>query len=927
VRRPVAAFDGAIYRPAPTASTLTHPSTPAGGEINWQTVGLRSRNPVKSGDRSPHSIKNATAALRRLALVGVGAALLAPLAAQTPARDSRVLVWSGAATTAGTAGWTAPNAWVGTDGELVAFQDGDAVRFDPGEGIEENLTVTLPDAGARVSAMYVNFSTTITSTLAFAGGPLAGDGAFAVAGSTEIADYATTALPNVTSAALAGADVSPLGRLYISGGSNRSTVEFRSTDPGTGQPVNPSFARDIIYRYTVSEPFLYFNTPGAAITSNLHLIPTGTNHYFKLALADSANFAGDIRLGTTSTRFQLYADTNITPVASNTTHRIEISGAIIGPSDAYGNVYGVFHHYHHGTTVLSGSQNRYGGTILPMGTLLVTSPGALGSGNVQIYNTGHLVFQGLPHTILPMAFFQDTTVANPATSGTITIIDSDLVFRRVPNHAAQSNVHGALNSPDSKFATLTLSGASRLLAIPSGISTSVLGGPGAAITVGDHSTLILDAHTNTRPDLTIPIKTLALDGGTLVLRPGASLTVGDTVTLDGDAKIAFEDGGIARLAYGAGSDPRLATQKAEDACADNCANNCAADNIYTVPAGMSITTLIDDTAGAGAGANTYLVVNQAGHPLKGIAMATHAAGAVMDAVSARLSDNFLQPVAGRPAGKRRWADTAWMRAFNRAASYDSDGAATPGHTGDLRGAVAGLTAALDHRLLLGFHAGLADSELDADNGTNLTAAQRFFGAHLAQRLGRFYLAADLSLSTADSSSRRYSGAGSTIARWDTACHAGGVEAGAILNARGGLTLRPSAALRYMKLKTTDHVETGPGAMEVADFSDELCQTVLALRASQRFRVFKRDAALDLFGSLKNSTTRPRTTLEAAFVSDPDRTPVRLECPDYYYGDTLAFGASLRVNLSKNTLVGLNYERETADHGSYDTIGALIGYQW
>ncbi|MDR2674550.1 MAG: hypothetical protein LBC18_06710, partial [Opitutaceae bacterium] len=52
VRRVLAAFDGGIYPPAPTASNLTNPPTPAGGQINL---------PVKSGDKSPHS-KNTTPA-------------------------------------------------------------------------------------------------------------------------------------------------------------------------------------------------------------------------------------------------------------------------------------------------------------------------------------------------------------------------------------------------------------------------------------------------------------------------------------------------------------------------------------------------------------------------------------------------------------------------------------------------------------------------------------------------------------------------------------------------------------------------------------------------------------------------------------------------------------------------------------------------
>jgi hypothetical protein len=828
----------------------------------------------------------------------------APLAAQS--RDSRVLVWSGAAVASGTASWTAANAWIDTGGDLLAFQDGDAVRFGSSEGMEESLAVTLPEAGARVSAMYVNFSSTVTSTLAFVGGPLAGDGAFAAPGSPEIAATATTALPGLPS----GYDPSPLGRLYISGGYNKTTVEFRSTDPATGGPVNPSFARDIIYNYPVNEAFLYFNTPGATLASNLHLVRDGTeNRYFKLALADGANFAGDIHLGSNYGLFQLYAGL-VEPNAAQNDYRIEISGNIIGPSDAYGNVYGVFSNWHSGTTVLSGSANRYGGTLIRRGTVLVTSPGALGSGGVQIYETGHLVFQGLPRTILPMSFFQDTNAATPATTGTITLIDSDLVFRRVPNHAAQSNAFGAYNYVESKFATLILTGTSRLLAIPSGTSLSVLGGPGAAITVGDHSTLILDAHTNTRPGLTIPIKTLTLDGGTLVLRPGASLTVGEAATLAGDAKIAFEAGGIARLAYGAGSDPRLATEKAEDADA----------TLYTVPDGMTVTTTLDP------GANTYFVVNQAAHPLKSVAMSANAVGAVMDTLGARLSDNFLQPVADRPAGKRRWANTAWTRAFHRTVGRDTEGAAIPGHEGKLNGALVGLDATLNGRLLIGFHAGLADSELDSTNGTNLTAAQRFYGAHLAQRLGLFYLAAHLSTSTADSSSRRYSEAGSTIARWDTACHSGGGELGAVLPAWPGFTLRASAGFRHMKFKTQKHVETGPGAMEIADFSDDLSQAVLALRGSQRFRLFQRDFSLDLFAARKDSTTRPRTTLKAAFVSDPDRTPVPLECQDYY-DDRFSCGASLRVNISPNTLAGLNYEHESTGKDDGDTIGILIGYHW
>jgi autotransporter-associated beta strand protein len=731
-------------------------------------------------------------------------------------------------------------AWMAPDSTAASFSAGDTVCFDSIADASNpgSRAVTIGVPRVVVSGMIVSGA----ADYSFTGGAI-------------IAGIAAVAPPGSVEAGGAPA----FGRLTKTGAGRLTLATGGTNDFKGGVDLNAGT--------------LVLGSRGALGGSSLTLSSAAATLEIA-AGAGGVNLTGDVLLtGATAGLLTI-----------NTLGDAEISGRILGTQNAYGATGGRLAKTGAGTLTLSGSLNSFyqaTGITISAGRLRVTAPGAVGGGNISIAAPGTLEFRGLPATVLPMAF--------TGGAGRIEIVDSDLTFSaRTGGANLDANAQNA-------FAALALSGSSRLTAVAVGARDTVLGGAGAVITVGENSVLALKSG-----GVAVVAKTLALDGGALLLHPGASLAVSGGVTLAGGAKIAFAGAGVSRLAYGAGTDP--------------------SGFVYATPAGTTL------AVNESAGARDFVVVNQGANPMRDLAMTARAATAVMDTVAGRLDADFLLPAADRrPARRRQWINTAWARWLASRFDFDSGNAARPGHTGDAGALVAGLDGDLGHRLLLGFYAGLGENNLATDNATDLRSRQNFLGVHAAQRIGAFYLAADISRGAAATRSFRREESGLTAGAWDNTLNGAGIEAGAVLDAGPATRVKPSAAVRHLRLKLSGFKESGPGAMRVDGFAGELVQGILGATASHRFNIHGRAAAADVSLGWKTALRAPRARLGAVFVSRPD-IAVALESDDYYQ-DTVSAGLALRVALTRNTFAAAAGEYEAGPGQSRATAGLSVGCAW
>ncbi|MDR0901586.1 MAG: autotransporter outer membrane beta-barrel domain-containing protein [Opitutaceae bacterium] len=301
--------------------------------------------------------------------------------------------------------------------------------------------------------------------------------------------------------------------------------------------------------------------------------------------------------------------------------------------------------------------------------------------------------------------------------------------------------------------------------------------------------------------------------------------------------------------------------------------------------------------------------------------------ATLDAVAARLDDQFLLPVTPRvPSKGRSWSNSAWARGLVTHASYE-DTATQTGRTDRTHGLVIGLDAATKAHLLAGVYAALTASELRSDNGLSIDAAQQLAGLYAALRFGSFFADAGLSAGKADADAFRDEPAGRTRGTYKNTHLGGSLGAGFIINAWKDAQIKASAGARYTKIKINDYAEDGPGAMLVPDFSDKLVQGVARIQADQKFKLLGRPAAAGLALGWKQALRSPRKRMDAAFAADPSAV-FTLEGDDLYNkGSAQTLGLSLRVALTRATVLSLDCERETAPDLTRNTASLTLGCAW
>jgi hypothetical protein len=830
--------------------------------------------------------------------------------------DNRRLVWTGAhgADWSGSSWRTADTylsnlntttaTWTGPTGDAASslpFLAGDSVLFDGTSDNPAARTLFLDSAGVTVSDVVVAGA----GNYQFTGGALTADG-----GALTPATFQLT-----------GAGVRPGGRLVKFGAgslrlSNTTANVFKGgillAEGGLIVDDNRALGGNNIsvIAATTSGAASYL-LPGIITNAGGALLRTGSNaqvvaYLGVTAAASGLDITGDIYFGPTAA-LRIHTEGDVT-----------ISGRIYGTqSIPAGASSGAISKFGTGTLTLTGANNWLGGTItstvnnvaytggvvIHEGKVVATTGGALGGNNIAIAPDGTLAFEGVRGATFPMAF---------TGGGRVEVVNSDITFNW--HNGTLINVSGA---NDNTIASLLVTARSRFTAIASGTLSSVLGGPAVAITVSDHSTLIVGREgidhrsiNGTLPPVSYRIDagSITLTGGSaLIFQPNAYLKVAGALDLDADSKISFAGGGVSRLDCVPGDVPAAAS--------------------HLVPDGMTLERRVD----AGAGRVDYIVVNQGANPLKDIAMTLASIDAVMDTVSSRLHEDFLLPVAAAPAGTGaaagapKWVHTAWLRWFASDFTHDSDTAFQPGWDGRLGGLLAGFDSTFGRRTQAGLHTGMSESNLTTTNATGLRSKHRLLGLHAAQRFEWFYAGVHIARVTARTNSWRNESTGLTRSRWRNSGFTGGGEIGAVLHPWKNGFLKPFVGLRHTKIDLSGFSERGVSPMTVADFSDTLTQVTGGVQAGQRFKLLGRDAALSLSLAGKHAARTPRETLDASYLGAPG-IPITL-LGDDYYEDSATAGLSLRVLFPRRIQAGLDLERETSSSRTRDTIAFAVGVVW
>jgi autotransporter-associated beta strand protein len=837
----------------------------------------------------------------------------------------------------------------------TAFLAGDTAIFDstsdaPGDpaGIR---TIAIADAGVTASDVVVSG----LGNFVFTGGAITADPAALAPGSVQLTG---------TGAGLSAGAVTPSGRLvkidtgvltlsntaanrfaggiHLLGGAlsvtdrralgDNNIVTAYFTAAGGVEDFHGSFVGEKLLNQ-IQVPGLENGgnvLPAAVLDAGGRLLSYANNvdTFVTLHIAPEAagiDLTGDIYLGTRSTlTLNIEGDTTI-------------SGLIIGNPNVNGANGGRLVKDGPGTLTLTGTRNWFFDTQkvynqLNAGRLVATNPYALGPGTWSI-NGGTLEFRGV-HGTMRQAFIGGGAIE--ITGG------SDLTFNwrngSLDDYDSTSGA-GGWHPAQNELGSITISGQSRFSAIASGTYSSVLGGPASFVAVTDGSTLVLGREGLTARgsgNVAIPMTYAILasrveltGGSTLVLNPNAYLNTGALVFTDASTtcSITFGASGVSRLRWQEGVDPDTIAPDASS----------AAPVRYIVPDGMkliineipvpvSIAASVPIDNSSAGWCREYVLVNQGANPLKDIAMTLNALDAFHDTLSSRLADELIDPVINHaPLGKREWVNQAWMRYISSEVDYDAGSITTPGLTGRINGLVLGLDGLLPGQALLGFHAGIVENNLHSTNDTTLFSKQKFLGLHAAQRFGKFHLSAAADTGRASTDSSRYEIGNLTRGKWDTSYYSGAVQIGATLSPWEKTTLKPYAGLRYAKLKLTGHYERGLSPLVIGDFGDASAQAIYGLAAGRKFKLLRRDLALDLSLARKHAIRTPRDTLDTHYYDSPG-TPVTLERGDYY-SDLTAIGLSARAALTRHTLAGLALDYETSSSHHRLTASLLLGCSW
>jgi autotransporter-associated beta strand protein len=811
--------------------------------------------------------------------------------------------------------WTGPIS--GGAESSLPFLAGDSVLFDSTGDNPAARSVNIDPAGVTVSDVVVSGA----GIFEFTGGVLTADGG----------------VLTPTTYQLTGPGVAPGGRLVKTGAGALTLANAGNVFKGgilLAQGVLNIANKDALGDNII-------NVRPLATTGTGYILPaivSNANGTLLRASTSTDLTAVAIRVAPAAAGLDIIGDINLTSttcvLAIQTDGDATVSGRIASTVNTIptGPTGGVLFKLGDATLTLTGSTNAFintgttpadinnTGTAISLGTnigvvvmegkLVATTAGAIGGGSVYVrQHSGTLAFHGVRDDAYPVTYPMailgggDVVISN----------GSDITFDW--RYGTLVNAPAAANNA---IGNLTITSTSRLTALASGTLSSVLGGRNVAVIVSDRSTLVLGREgitgrtlgTGAPIEYPIDAGSIALtDASALILQPNTYLNLTGALTFDADSKLAFAAAGVSRIDY--------------------VYSNVPAVSEHLVPAGMTLERRVR----AEEGRIDYVVTNQVANPVINAGLAFAATDAVLDLAASRLYEDFLLPVADaatNATGAGKWVHGAFMRGLTGNFNFDD-----AGWDGRLGGAVAGFNSTLGHRLQLGIHAGIGETNLSTvttATRAELRTKQRFIGLHAIQRLGRFHVGVHAARVLSHADTLRNETGIEVRGRFENTGYTAGLEAGVTLTPWENILVRPYAALRYTQLdfrKFDERIisKTGsPMAFVDQDISDTLAQFTAGVQAACRFTLFGRkfSVALNLAG--RHALLTPDDTRDAIFADVSDMAPVTLARDDYYK-DTAVIGASLRVLLPRRIQAGLDLEHETGSARTRDTAALTLGITW
>lgn len=811
----------------------------------------------------------------------------------------------------------------------ATFIAGDTVIFDsrsdlPPDALSADMmgtrNITIADEGVTASDVIISGF----GSFVFTGGGITADAGSVVAGSVQLLGTGT---------GLAATAVAPGGRLFIrragsvtlsntiankfEGGiyiNNTTLILTNTIALGNNDIFIPLVAPDTVGSGTMqflASPAIVLDASGSMLLSGStkNTSTNGNSNWYPAETiirvtpdAAGLDITGNITINAAPLTLDIQGDTTI-------------SGNIYGALGSYGATNGRIIKEGDGTLILSGTQNWFyaasgSASEINAGRVVATNQYAIGSGPISITPNAVLEFRNV-HGILRQSFVGGGNIE--ITQG------SDLTFnwRDGVLHDYESLPGAAPARSD--IGVLTVTGTSRFSAIASGTYATVLGGATVQIFVDDHSTLALGREGlssrgtgTTDYPVNYPIyanRVSLANGSALVLNADAFLRTG-VLDLSADSYISFGASGISHIHYEDGTNPAALT--------------------YVLPKGMEL--VINEIAAPVGYHREYMVVNKGGSPLNDIALTVGTISKAHDAVSARISDDFLDPLTRlAPSRGRKWVNNVWMRYMTSNFDYDAESITTPGVDGKIDGAVAGFNGILPGRILLGIYAGMADNRLDTTNDSSIDSKQRFVGINTAQTFGKFYISLDVNTGRVRSDFIRREPANTLRGKWETSYYSGAIQVGALFSPWNKGMVKPYAGLRYSRIKLSNYYERSASPLVIDNFDDTNAQSVYGVAVSQKFVVFKRDVSGEISVGRKQIIRAPRSTVNAYFLNAiPDaegkRPLIKLTRGDYY-SDMTTIGLSARLALTSHTQLGVAGDYETSSSYTNTTVSGMVRYSW
>jgi outer membrane autotransporter protein len=320
----------------------------------------------------------------------------------------------------------------------------------------------------------------------------------------------------------------------------------------------------------------------------------------------------------------------------------------------------------------------------------------------------------------------------------------------------------------------------------------------------------------------------------------------------------------------------------------------------------------------------FSVYNLAVNPAKDAAMTFDAVRAATSTIYSRMNESFVTPLSAPLEGGTDRG--MWARLFGSGAEYAQRGSHI-GFTDRTYGAALGVDRVFHDRLLLGAWAAASASRLETDNGSATDADMQMAGLYTAVKAGRVHFSADIMHGILQSDTSRNEAVGMSYGYYKGDFIGAGAELGFLLIDWKTGALRPAATLHYLGMNFKDQHETGPGAIAVDDFSQNLLQTHLRLQVAQNFAmpVVGWPSLLDLAFGWRQNLSGNECSVTMCYA-DSSGTPFVLETSGYVRGCT-TIGFGVRSAVSESVAVGFAYDYEISAGRQRHTVNGSLRWAW